>query len=159
MHAFCDICSGFVIELPNFVGKPSCIECGLVSEGSVQYGRYIRNITHYKILYNQGIVVPCFALVGDRLQSQVINFHTRSIAKLNSPPPWSFGAVANEGAVIAEQSSIKDYYYDYISFLKDNTELILPKKPRKREIKQVYGEQRQIVLEYINELVLQDNKL
>lgn len=150
---FCDICSGFVIELPVFAGKPSCIECGLVSEGSVQYGRYIRNITHYKILYNQGIVVPCFALVGDRLQSQVINFHTRSIAKLNSPPPWG------SDHSVAEQSSIKDYYYDYISFLKDNAELILPKRPRKREIKQVYGEHRQIVLEYINELVLQDNKL
>jgi hypothetical protein len=150
---FCNICSGIVIELPSFLGKPSCVECGLVSEGAVLNGRYIRNLTHYKILYNQGITIPIFELVGDRLQSQVINFHTRSLAKLNDSQPWSL-----EHSV-GEQSLIKDYYYDYISFLKDNTELILPKKPRKREIKQVYGEQRQIVLEYINELVLQDNKL
>lgn len=119
-------------------GKCSCLECGLVQPIGSRWG-YIRSITHYKLLLAEGRPVPpIHCLVGEVLQKQVLKFLERK----------------NNIVVIPQvDTPLLRLYQEYICFLRDNKDLVLPKKERKRELVKIYGEHRRIVLEWISYLV------
>lgn len=127
----------------DFDGKPSCLECGLVQEQVSRWG-YCRSITHYKQLLNEGKEVPPISsLVGKTLKQQVIKFKERQQPKQQTTSIPSHSLNTN-----------KNLLQDYINFLRNNQGLVLPKKERKRELLNIYGEHRKIVLEFIARIQL-----
>lgn len=127
--------------------KPCCINCGLVQE---TVGKpYIRSISHYKELYRVGIIIPVSEIMTENLKIQVIKFNQRR----NKPEKRTF--MSPEG--LQELEVYRSLYLEYIEFLRDNQDRVLPKKPRKRQICQIYGEHRKILLEYIFRLVEQSS--
>lgn len=157
--------------------KPSCIDCGLVQEP--EGNPYIRNISHYKELYSiargspedcPSHVVSTFRLLGDNLKEQAIKFRLRQ----EQPKKTTSQRLANASVkivkdletdrqtiaqeLLATEGSPRGLhkveqgwflYFEYIDFLRNNTDRVLPKKDRKRPICQIYGDHRRIVLFYI----------
>lgn len=104
--------------------KPCCIDCGLVQD-NVSSSPYVRTITHYKSLL---IRPPINCLVGENLKTQVLKFLKRQ----NRPI-----------------TRVSRNYNNYIVFLRENEQLVLPHKERKKPLLDIYGEHRRIILEYI----------
>lgn len=119
-------------------GKCSCLECGLVQPIGVSNWGYVRSITHYKLLLAEGKPVPPInCLVGEVLQKQVMRLKERQI---------------KQAKTIEINEPLRALYQQYICFLRDNQDLILPKKERKRQLVKIYGEHHRIVLEWITAL-------
>lgn len=130
------------LQISNEVeGKCACLECGLVQPIGVSNWGYIRSITHYKLLLAEGRPMPpTHCLVGEVLQKQVLKLLARNNA----------GAITKSFEV---DTPLLELYQEYICFLRDNQDLVLPKKERKRELTKIYGEHRRIVIEWITALV------
>jgi len=124
--------------------KPSCIECGLVFQ---QYPLiyHIRTITYYKELYfkNPTYNIPIHMLLGSKLQQQVENFLKRQYRDKFKNQSGNFPTPQCEVL-----------YMEYINFLRNNSERILPKKyvSRKKEISNVYGDHKKLLIKYISRL-------
>ena len=148
-------------------GKCYCLECGM-SQIPKRW-RYIRSITHYKQLWSEGKTMPpVHYLVGETLQKQVRKFLQRKNKSASAPSHVNLESVrivssmydvSRRGKSLAfydashrgkEQSS---FYNEYIQFLRNNQSIVLPKKVRKRELVNVYGEHRRLILEYIGRLL------
>jgi len=139
-------------------GKCYCLECGM-SQIPKRW-RYIRSITHYKQLWSEGKTMPpVHYLVGETLQKQVRKFLQRKNKSASAPSAPSHVNLESVRIVSSmydvsrrgkEQSS---FYNEYIQFLRNNQSIVLPKKVRKRELVNVYGEHRRLILEYIGRLL------
>jgi len=134
--------------------KPSCLNCGLVQEpeDNPYVYKYIRNITHYKELYKSGIIIPTTQILGETIKNQVIKFKL----KKNEPKKRTFNPSDKVFSVDKMNPQMdplvevyRNLYLEYIEFLRNNEDRILPKKNRKRQICQIYGNHRKILLEYI----------
>lgn len=144
---------------PTMGEKHSCLECGVVMP---IYGvPYVRNITHYKELYSLGKAPRVCDLLGDRLKEQVIKFQikqsrprdqnkSRELVTGIGERSSELGLDPNSAWLLA----MRQKYSEYINFLANNQDKILPrKKDRKRSIQQIYGEHRILVLEYLIRLL------
>lgn len=128
--------------------KPCCIDCGLVME--VYSNPYIRNITHYKQFYKQGIKINPFLLLGLEFKEQVIRFLRRQDSAIKKTEEKKERTLPCWFSI----DSTEQKYVEYIIFLRQNQDRVLPKKKkrRKREIYEVYGDHKRMILEYIKAL-------
>jgi len=117
--------------------KPCCMECGLVMD--IENPPYIRCLKHYKIFLDNNILVPVSSLYGEKLKSQVFDFLARH-EKFSLP---SFNHTI--------------FYQNYINFLENNRNEILPIKKRIRPITKIFGLHRKMFLEYLLNVPLQDD--
>lgn len=116
--------------------KICCIDCGLVQED--EGGKpYIRSITQFRNMENKPSIS---VLVGEKLQNQANKFLKRDLRH----------AVDH---VIVNQSEYPPLYYEYIEFLRNHENEILPKKQRKKTIFGIYGEHRQIILDWCAKVI------
>ena len=138
----CETC----IHFTQNEDKSCCIECGVVRDDGEDNKLYIRSITHFKNLYfEKTIPATVSVLFGEKLQNQASKF----LMKQN--PIQYEKRVCDD----TKDKDCKDYpilYYEYIKFLRDNENEILPQKPRKKTIFGIYGEHKQIILDYLNYL-------
>lgn len=124
--------------------KSCCLDCGMVQDKLSN--PYVRNISHYKELYQLGIMIPISQLISEKLRNQAMMFILRETRPKNQKKfPLRTDALENEVCL----------YLEYVNFLRNNEDKILPRKNRTRQICQVYGDHRKIVLEYIFRLCLQ----
>ena len=124
--------------------KIFCVNCGLVED---KYGNpYIRSISHYKQLYKDEKAPPINVLLGEELQNKATKFQIRQI-------PKSKGYFQTKPLCVEEHKQIQKIYNEYVLFLRNNEDRILPQKNRQRPICQVYGEHRKFLLQYISLLL------
>ena len=130
--------------------KPSCIDCGLVQE--IYQPPYVRSITHYRELFKVGRNPPVHCIKNPILQNQISKYHTRvhnSRANALKNNHSTFEDIDSVVLGVNEKDAEK-FYSEYIQFLYDNENLILPNKTRIRPIRKIYGEHRQILLKWIS---------
>ena len=152
-----------------FNNRQVCIECGLVEE-YLQQTPYIRSIIHYKQLYREKSEDEKISfdektryIFQDKLREQIYKFKFKNnqvVRRQKKKIYPSGGAYPSDDDKYSDKYSEK--YMDYIRFLQQNQEQILPKKKnRKREITKIYGEHKKIIIDYITLLdeVLHNNKL
>lgn len=138
-------CPHLEISTDNGDAKISCLECGLVQDQTSKM--YVRSITHYKQLIAQGIKPPpIYCLVGEALKRQVAKYHLRQMS------PKKKGR-SGSGVLPTPLQVNQELYDEYLQFLRDNLEIILPKKERKRPLVKIYGDHYKIISSYI-ELLL-----
>ena len=155
----------------TFIDKRQvCIKCGLIED--IIQEPYIRSITHYKQIcgaslggaYPSGLTSSYIS--QDKLREQIYKFKIREHNKFIKKNQGSNPSYPSGGAYPSDDDKYSDKYsekyMDYIRFLQQNQEQILPKKKnRKREITKIYGEHKKIIIDYITLLdeVLHNNKL
>lgn len=122
--------------------KPSCIECGLVQE--VYQTPYVRSITHYRNLFKDGRNPPIHCIKNPILQNQICKFHMRIHAAQCDAPKNKHSNIEND------DKDVHTFYSQYIQFLYNNENLILPNKTRIRPIRKIYGDHRQFILKWIS---------